>query len=82
MPESRVRRKAAFTAPPPKAAGPRPNPRWWVPVMVGLMVLGLVYIVVFYLTQQEWPIKSIGVWNLGVGFGLMMIGFGMTTNWR
>ena len=60
MPESRVRRKAAFIAPPPKSAGPKPNPRWWAPVMVGLMVVGLIYIVVFYLTQQEFPIKAIG----------------------
>ncbi|MGJ7439514.1 cell division protein CrgA [Aquipuribacter sp. MA13-6] len=84
MPESSRRKKPASPAPvttgPP--APPKPNPRWWVPVMVGLMVLGLVWIVVFYITQQAYPIPGIGLWNLGVGFGLAMAGFLMTTRWR
>jgi hypothetical protein len=82
MPESRVRRKSAFTPPPPKAAPPKPNPRWFAPVMVGFLVLGLVWIVVYYLLQQAYPIPKIGAWNLAIGFGIMMIGFGMTTRWR
>lgn len=82
MPESRVRRKTPFTAPPPKAAPPKPNPRWFVPVMVGFFILGLVYLVVTYLSQFAWPIGAIGYWNLGVGFALLMAGFAMTTRWR
>ena len=82
MPESRVRRKSAFTAPPPKGGGPRPNPRWWVPAMVTLLLLGLLYIVVFYLSSTAYPIPNIGAWNLVVGFGILLTGFGMTTRWR
>lgn len=62
--------------------GPKPNPRWYVPVMLGLMVLGLLWIVVFYLTGGEYPVKQWANWNLGAGFGLIIAGFLMTTNWR
>ena len=46
MPESRLRRKTAFTPPPPKAVPLKPNGRWFLPVMVGLLLIGLVWIVV------------------------------------
>ena len=82
MPESRVRRKSAFTPPPPKAAPPKPNGRFFVPVMLSLLVLGLTYTVVYYLSQTEYPIPGIGAWNLAIGFGIMLTGFGMTTRWR
>jgi len=82
MPESRVRRKSAFTPPPPKAAPPKPNGRFFVPVMLTLLVLGLTYTVVYYLSQTEYPIPGIGAWNLAIGFGIMLTGFGMTTRWR
>lgn len=84
MPESSRRKKPASPAPATTApaAAPKPSPRWFAPVMVGLMVLGLVWIVVFYLTQQAYPIPGIGLWNLGIGFLIAMVGFMMTTRWR
>ena len=83
MPESSRRKKPASAAPVTTGpAAPKPNPRWWVPVMVGLMVLGLIWIVVFYITQQSYPVPGIGLWNLGIGFALAMAGFLMTTRWR
>ncbi len=59
-----------------------PNPGWYVPVMVALMILGLLWIVAFYLTQGVFPIAAIGNWNLAIGFSLVIAGFLMTTNWR
>jgi hypothetical protein len=53
--------------------------------MLSLMVIGLAWIVVTYLTAQSghtYPIPGIGQWNLAAGFGLILIGFGMTTRWR
>ena len=82
MPESRVRRKSAFTPPPPKAAPPKPNGRFFVPVMLTLLVVGLVYTVVYYLSQTAYPIPGIGAWNLAIGFGIMLSGFAMTTRWH
>lgn len=82
MPESRSRKKAAYVAPPAKAAAKKPNPPWFVPVMVGLMVVGLAWIVVTYLSGTSFPIPRIGNVNLGIGFVLILAGFAMTTRWR
>ena len=83
MPESSRRKKPASAAPVTAEPGvQKPNPRWWAPVMVGLMVVGLIWIVVFYITQQAYPVPDIGLWNLGIGFGVAMVGFLMTTRWR
>lgn len=82
MPESRARKKADYTPPPSKAAPPRPSPPWFAPVMVTLFVLGLAYIVVFYVTDGRFPVGAIGPWNIVVGFGVIMAGFIMATKWR
>jgi hypothetical protein len=46
------------------------------------MLLGLVWIIVFYVSQNQYPIPSLGAWNILVGFGIAFIGFLMTTRWR
>lgn len=84
MPESKGRNKPAYT--PPRSASKAaqgPNPRWFVPVMVGLMVLGLLWVVTYYISGvHQFPVPQIGRWNLGVGFAFMLSGFMMTTRWR
>ena len=83
MPRSRIRRRSAFTPPPEKTrAASLSSPRWLVPTMVAAMVLGLLWVVVYYVTQTEYPIESIGNWNMAVGFGLIAIGFGLATRWK
>jgi len=59
-----------------------PNPVWFKPIMLGLMVLGLLWVIVFYLSNQALPIPGIAGWNLVIGFGIAFIGFLMTTRWR
>lgn len=83
MPESKGRSKPSYT-PPPKAAKPLgPNPRWFLPLMLGLMIIGLLWVVTYYISGvNQLPVPQIGRWNLGVGFGFMMAGFLMTTRWR
>lgn len=82
MPESRIRRKAAFTPPAAKSGPPKPNARWFVPVMVGLLLLGLAWIVTYYISRGDYPVPNIGDWNLLAGFGILLTGFVMTTRWR
>lgn len=82
MPESKGRNKPAYTPPTTTSRELPPNPVWFAPVMVGLMVLGLLWTATYYISGQIYPIPSIGRWNLGVGFGLMIAGFAMTTRWR
>ena len=82
MPESRARKKAAYTPPPTKSSAPKQSPAWFAPVMVALFLIGLAYIVVFYITNSDYPIGAIGGWNVVVGFGVIMAGFVMATRWR
>lgn len=84
MPESKSRKRA----PKPEREARRPaksegNPPWLVPVMLGLMVLGLVWVVTTYITAPSYyPIPPLGQWNLAVGFVLIIAGFVLTTRWK
>lgn len=62
-----------------------PNPVWFKPVMVGFMLLGLAWVLVFYVSGARFPIpfpSGAESWNLAIGFGIALIGFLMTTRWR
>jgi hypothetical protein len=51
--------------------------------MVTLMLLGLLWIVVFYVAGDRIPFMSvIGPWNFAIGFGLMVAGLVMSMRWR
>lgn len=59
-----------------------PNPVWFKPVMFGFMILGLAWIIAFYLSNGRFPIPDLSNWNILIGFGIMFVGFLMTTRWR
>ena len=61
--------------------GTKSNPRWFVPLFCALMIIGLVWAVVYYLTS-DYPIPNIGAWNLANAFAIIMVGFIMTMWWR
>jgi len=85
VPESKSRKKPATAAVPAAAKGkaaPKPNPVWYKPVMFGLMIIGLLWIIVFYISQGVYPVPALGAGNILVGFGVAIVGFLMTTRWR
>lgn len=84
MPESKGRpQKGTFVPPPRRAAdADKTSPSWYAPLFVVLLVVGLLWIVVYYVSSGALPIGALGAWNLAVGFAVMMIGFMMTMNWR
>lgn len=61
-----------------------PNPVWFKPLMFGFMLLGLVWIVLYYVTSAnlKLPIPAFEDANIFVGFGLVLIGFLMTPWWK
>jgi len=65
MPESRLRRKGAFTPPPPKSSAPKPNPQWFAPLMVFFLLAGLAWVVVYYLgwAPATWRPASASCWS-------------------
>lgn len=58
------------------------SPSWWAPVMVTLMLAGLFWIVVYYISSAAFPIPGIGNWNLGIGTLISFSGFMMALRWR
>lgn len=83
MPKSRTRQKAAYTPPPTRSPKKAVSPRWVPWLMLGFFVIGIVWIVVFYVTGSDVPgLRSLGNWNLLVGFGLIIAGFITSTQWR
>ncbi len=90
MPKSKVRRKAAYIPPsdvlPSAASRARaksPSPTWYAVVMIALMVVGLIYIVLYYIAGNDIPLmSSLGSWNFLIGFGLMVAGLVMSMRWR
>lgn len=82
MPKSRVRTKSPYTPPPTRSSSKQVSPPWLAPAMIGFLLLGLAWLVVYYVTNGELPIRAIQAGNLAVGFGLMIIGGGLATQWR
>ena len=85
MPKSRVRKKKTeiYTAPPAKGGRKRkPSPVWFGPLVLGLMLVGVVWLVIYYVTQGDKPMGSLDAWNVMVGFGFIAGGFGLATQWR
>lgn len=90
MPKSKVRKKSVYTPPEgvlPSSAGraraAQPSPRWYAPVMIALMLLGLVWIVVYYVAGDQIPFMvSLSAWNFAIGFGAMVAGLVMSMRWR
>jgi uncharacterized YccA/Bax inhibitor family protein len=88
MPKSKVRKKTVYTAPadrrtPVKVKPAGPSHPIYVGVMVGVMVLGLAWLVVNYIAGQKIPfLNDLGNWNFAIGFALMIGGLLMTMRWR
>jgi Cell division protein CrgA len=83
VPKSRVRKKPVYTPPPTKSPRRKVSPAWVAPTMVACFVIGLVWIVLYYVTESNMPVLStLGAWNLVCGFGLIIVGVILSTNWR
>jgi len=92
LPESRKRKQPDRTSRPSSPAGATPvkkegpSPRWLAPLMLALFGLGVLWLVVFYITQGGMGglprVSEIGNWNLLVGFGFIIAGFALSTQWR
>lgn len=84
MPESKGRGNPKPRLPEDPAVKdvPLTSPRWLAPTMVALFVIGLLWIVLYYLVPDLPVMSDLGNWNMLIGFGLILAGFALSTRWR
>jgi hypothetical protein len=84
VPKSRVRKKPVYTPPAAVQSKKRKvSPPWLAPTMIASLVLGLVWIALYYITQADMPVlSSLGGWNLVCGFALIVVGVVLATRWQ
>jgi hypothetical protein len=93
VPKSKVRKKpqaaasraatAALASNTARAKVAGPSSPVYIGIMVALMVLGLVWLVAYYLWGGSIPgVRDLGNWNFAIGFVLMIAGLVMTMRWR
>ncbi|MGH2556587.1 MAG: cell division protein CrgA [Actinomycetota bacterium] len=78
MPRSKAKRRRY--QPPPKKKR-KPSPRWFGPLILGLMFAGVIVIVVNYLGLMPGTTGATNLY-LFVGLGLIAAGFAGSTQWR
>ena len=81
MPKSRSRNTAAQKRryqlePTKKAPRQKPSPRWYAPLVLGIMGLGVVIIVLNYIWPQVLPFTNDATSPVALFVGLGMIGVG------
>ncbi|WP_406073941.1 cell division protein CrgA [Micromonospora sp. NBC_01638] len=87
MPKSQVRKKKVYTPPtdvrPTTASSSsKPSPVWLPITAVALIVAGIGWLVLYYLSEQQYPVTAWGYWNLAVGFGAMVASLALLSRWR
>lgn len=60
------------------------SPAWIAPAMVTCFLLGLGYVVIYYLAGQDIPLmRDISpLINVSIGFAFVGVGFFLATKWR
>ncbi len=58
------------------------SPRWLAPTMVACFVVGLLWIVAYYIAPEAPLLKDLSYWNVAIGFGLIAVGFILSTRWK
>ena len=93
MPKAKVRKKNEFAVssvsrtPVKVKAGP--SSQWFVVLFIGLMLIGLIWLLVFQLAASglntpdplRW-MSDLGPWNYAIAFGFMIAGLMLTMRWR
>jgi len=78
MPKSRSKRRRYQPPPRPR---PKPSPPWVGPTIVVSLILGLIYILLFYMQLLPSFIDDLGNINLAIGFAPLIVGLLLATRW-
>lgn len=92
MPESKTR-KSVEKKKSKKSTEPKPTPtkrvkppssrRWVPPTFITVGLLGVAWLIVYYVAGQNIPVMSeLGNWNILIGMGGLAAAFVIATLWR
>lgn len=93
MPKSKVRKKNDFTVSAVSRTSMKvkvgPSSVWFVSLFIGLMLIGLIWLMVFQLaaigsqapTALNW-MAQLGPWNYAIAFAFMITGLLLTMRWH
>jgi hypothetical protein len=79
--ESKKRETKAYKVPRNLGKEKSENPKWLIPTIVTLLVIGPAWIIVYYVTTSAYPLP-IGNMNLLVGFAFLIGAMGLLTRWK
>jgi hypothetical protein len=86
VPKSRVRKKKTDTyvresvlAAPKKK---QPSPTWFGVIVLGTMLVGVGWLVAYYVSGGTLPVSKLEAWNVLIGFLWIAAGFALSTQWR
>jgi hypothetical protein len=83
VPKSRVRRTVAYTPPPRRSPLKRRSAPWVGAVMLAMFVIGIVWLATYYISGSDVPgMRALGGWNLAIGMGFILAGFGLAVRWN
>jgi hypothetical protein len=88
MPISKKRKKTELSQTHEKQVSQEPinfdSPRWVAPLMSAFFIIGLLYVITFYLAGSSVPGMSSlsAAANIGIGFSFIIVGFFLSTKWR
>jgi hypothetical protein len=78
MPKSRSKRRRYQPPPRPR---PKPSPPWVGPTIVVSLLVGLIYILLFYMGALPSFLDQRGNLNLAFGFAPLVFGLLLATRW-
>ena len=73
--------RATYKAPRNLGKAKSENPKWLVPTIITLLIVGLVWITVHYVTSGQYPLP-LSNWNVLVGFSFFAVAMGLLTRWK
>jgi Cell division protein CrgA len=86
VPKSRVRKKktdayvrSEVLATPKKK---QPSPVWFGGIVLGTMLVGVAWLVAYYVSGGSLPVAKFQAWNVVIGFAWIATGFALSTQWH